>query len=143
MPQQIFVNLPVRDLQRSIAFYKALGYEFNPRFTDDKGACMVVADGSIYVMLLVQPFFQGFTPKPVADAHATTQMLLCLSMDNADAVKAFVAKAVAAGATQSTEPKDYGFMYQHGYEDLDGHMWELMWMDPKAIEQGAHENIEA
>lgn len=127
MNQQIFVNLPVKDLDRSKAFFAALGYGFNPQFTDANAACMVVSD-SIHVMLLVEPFFQGFTSKPVADAHCTTEVLICLSCDSRAELEGLVAKARAAGAAVPRALVDHGFMVQHGFEDLDGHVWELVHM---------------
>ncbi|MEW6762965.1 MAG: VOC family protein [Pseudomonadota bacterium] len=128
MNQQIYVNLPVKDLERSKAFFGALGFSFNPQFSDQNAACMIVSD-SIYVMLLTEPFFQGFTKKPIADAKKTTEVLLCLSCDSRAAVDDMAAKAKAAGGAWPNEPKDHGFMYQHGFEDLDGHMWELAYME--------------
>jgi predicted lactoylglutathione lyase len=128
MPTQIYVNLPVKDLDRSVAFFKALGYAFNPRFTDANAACMVVSD-SICVMLLIEPFFKSFTKKAIVDATSSSEVILALSCDSPAAVDAMVAKAVAAGATTPNAPKDHGFMYQHGYQDLDGHLWEVMSMD--------------
>lgn len=132
MPKQIFVNLPIRDMERSQAFWKSLGYSFNPQFTNDQGACMVVSD-SIFVMLLVEPFFKGFTNKPVADATKATEVLVALNFDSRDEVDAVVKKAIAAGATTPMPPQDHGFMYQHGFTDLDGHMWEVFWMDPSQV----------
>ncbi|MBW7833487.1 MAG: VOC family protein [Simplicispira suum] len=136
MNTQIFVNLPVKNLERSVGFFTALGYRFNPQFTNEDATCMVVDDGHIYVMLLVEKFFATFTPKPIADARRSTEVLLCLSCESRSAVDALVAKAVAAGASTPYKPKDHGFMYQHGFEDLDGHLWELMWMDPEAAKHG-------
>jgi predicted lactoylglutathione lyase len=130
MARKIFVNLPVRDLERSKAFFSALGFSFNPQFTNEQGACMVISE-DIYAMLLVEPFFQTFTKKPVSDGRST-EVLVCLSCDSRDEVDALVRKAVAAGATTPNAPQDHGFMYGHGFEDLDGHGWELMWMDPSA-----------
>ena len=129
MATQIFVNLPVKDLKRSVAFFTKLGYTFDPQFTDDNATCMIVGD-NIFVMLLVESFFKTFTPKAVCDATRSTEVLLALSADGRAAVDALVAKAVAAGGTTPTEPKDHGFMYQHGYQDLDGHLWEVFYMDP-------------
>lgn len=131
MIRQIFVNLPVQDLVRSQAFFRALGLSFNPRFTNEQGACLEIAE-NIYAMLLVQPFFQGFTRKPVSDAHQTTEVLLALSVDSRDEVAALVNQAVAAGATTPNPPQDHGFMVQHGFADLDGHQWEVFWMDESA-----------
>jgi predicted lactoylglutathione lyase len=131
MPTQIFVNLPVRDLPRTKDFFASLGYQYDERFTDDNAACLVV-DAGIYVMLLTEPMFAGFAPKPVADG-STTEVLVGLSCDSRAAVDEIVAKAVRAGATTPRTPNDYGFMYQHGFEDLDGHYWEYFHMDPDAI----------
>ncbi|HNX51806.1 MAG TPA: VOC family protein [Thermoanaerobaculaceae bacterium] len=129
MAQQIYVNLPVRDLERSKAFFSSLGFGFNPQFTDDNAACMIVAEG-IYVMLLVDRFFKTFTSKTLCDAHACTEVLVCLSCNSRKQVDQIVAKAVAAGGTAPRGPQDHGFMYGHGFEDLDGHIWELMFMEP-------------
>ncbi|MEN4918057.1 VOC family protein [Achromobacter spanius] len=131
MHKQIFVNLPIADMQKSQAFFKQLGYTFNPDFTNDQGACMVVGD-NLYIMLLVKDFFQGFTGKPVADATQSTEVLVCLSCESRAEVDDLVARAVAAGGSSPRPPQDYGFMYGHGFEDLDGHIWELAYMEPGA-----------
>ena len=131
MATQIFVNLPIKNMERSQAFFKALGYSFNPQFTNEQGACMVVSE-TIYVMLLVEPFFQTFTGKQIADAKKTTEVLVCLSCESRAAVDDIVRKAKAAGGTVPRQPQDHGFMYAHGFDDLDGHVWELVWMDPNA-----------
>ena len=128
MATQIFVNLPVKNLARSIEFFTRLGYQFNPQFTDEKATCMIVSEG-IYVMLLVEEFFKTFTPKQICDTTLSTEVLICLSCESRDAVDALVRKAVAAGASTPTPPRDMGFMYGHGYQDLDGHLWELFHMD--------------
>ncbi len=127
-PQMIFVNLPVRDLEASRTFFGALGYTFNPQFTNQDAACMVVSD-SIFVMLLVEPFFQGFTPRPLCDARSHTEVITCLSAPSRAAVDALVDKALAAGASEPMPARDYGFMYQRGFQDLDGHLWEIAYMD--------------
>lgn len=132
MSTKIFVNLPVKDLKRSVEFFTKLGYTFNPHFTDEKATCMIVGE-DIFVMLLVESFFKTFTPKPIADATSSTEVLIALSAESREKVDELVAKAVAAGGTTPMPAQDHGFMYQHGYQDLDGHMWELVWMDPKAI----------
>lgn len=132
MKQQIFINLPVKDMARAKAFYGALGYSFNPQFTNDQGACLVISE-EIYVMLLIEPFFQTFTGKPVADASKVTEAILCLSCESRAGVDAFVAKARAAGAAVPRAPQDHGFMYGHGFEDPDGHVWELAYMDMAAV----------
>ena len=131
MARQIFVNLPIKDMARSQAFFRKLGFEFNPQFTNEQGACMVVSD-TIYVMLLVEPFFQTFIKKPISDARKATEVLVCLSCESRSEVDELVRKALAAGATAPNAPQDHGFMYGHGFEDLDGHVWELVWMDPNA-----------
>ena len=133
MARQIFVNLPIKDMQRSQAFFKSLGFSFNPQFTNDQGACMVITENHNYVMLLVEPFFQGFTKKPIADATKTTEVLICLSCESRAEVDELVKKALAAGGTSPNPPQDHGFMYGHGFTDLDGHVWELMYMDPSAV----------
>ncbi|MCC2635902.1 MAG: hypothetical protein K0S48_3788 [Ramlibacter sp.] len=131
MARKIFVNLPIKDMERSQAFFRALGFSFNPQFTNEQGACMVISE-DIFTMLLVEPFFQTFTKKPIADARKSTEVLVCLSCDSRDEVDALVKKAIAAGGTAPNAPQDHGFMYAHGFEDLDGHVWELVWMDPAA-----------
>ena len=131
MSTQIFVNLPIRDMARSQAFFKALGFSFNPQFTNEQGACMVVSD-DIYVMLLVESFFQTFTKKPVADATKSTEVLIALSCESRAEVDEMVRKAVAAGGTTPNPPQDHGFMYGHGFTDLDGHVWEVFHMDMSA-----------
>lgn len=131
MNTQIYVNLPVKNLERTKAFFASLGFGFNPQFTNEQAACMVVSD-DIYVMLLVESFFQTFTKKPVADASKVTEVLVCLSASSRQDVDDIVAKAVAAGGTIPREPQDHGFMYGHAFEDLDGHIWELIYMEPAA-----------
>jgi predicted lactoylglutathione lyase len=134
MSTKIFVNLPVGDLPKSMAFFQALGFRFNPQFTDDTAACMVVSD-DIYAMLLTHAKFKEFTPKAICDATQSTEVLVALSRDSRHDVSDLVSKAVAAGGTTYAEPKDYGFMFQHGFQDLDGHIWELIFMEPSAIQQ--------
>lgn len=131
MPTQIFVNLPVKSLDRSVAFFRQLGYSFDAKFTDENATCMIVGD-NIFVMLLVEPFFQGFTPKPIADARATTEAIIAIALESRAAVDALADKALSAGGTASSEPIDLGFMYQRGYQDPDGHLWEVFHMDPNA-----------
>lgn len=130
MAQQIFVNLPVKQLNTAVDFFTKLGFSFDPQFTDDNATCMMVGE-NIFVMLLVQDFFQTFTAKPVADAHQSTEVLVCLALASRQEVDDLVAKAQAAGGRVPNPPKDYGFMYGHGFEDLDGHIWELVYMEPK------------
>ena len=125
--QMIFVNLPVRDLEASKAFFSALGYSINPTFTDANAACIVVSE-SIFVMLLVEPFFAQFTAKPISDARSRTEVITALSAVSREAVDAMLDKALAAGAREPQPARDLGFMYQRGFEDLDGHLWELAYM---------------
>jgi predicted lactoylglutathione lyase len=133
MTTKIFVNLPVKDLDRSVAFFTTLGYSFNAQFTDENATCMVISD-DIYAMLLVEPFFQTFTPKSIADAKATTEVLVALSMESRDEVNRIVEAAFAAGGHPVREPQDHGFMYGWAFEDLDGHIWEHLWMDPAHVQ---------
>ncbi len=131
MFRQIFVNLAVKDMAHSQAFFKALGLTFNQRFTNEKGACLEIGE-NFYAMLLVEPFFQGFTKKPISDAQKATEVILALSVDSRAEAEEVVRQAVAAGATTPNAPQDHGFMYQHGFADLDGHQWEVFWMDEAA-----------
>ena len=134
MAKLIFVNLPVADLPRSMAFYEAIGAKNNPQFTDDTAACMVFSE-TIHVMLLTHEKFRQFTPRPVADARAATEVLVCLSADSRNEVDSVVGKATAAGGKADPGPKqDFGFMYGRSFEDLDGHIWELMFMDMEAAQ---------
>lgn len=127
MNTQIFINLPVADLPASIRFFTQLGFTFNPDFTDETATCMIVSE-TIFVMLLTREKFAGFAPSPVADARTTTQVILALSLDSREAVDTLVGTAVAAGGNTYNTPLDHGFMYQHGFQDLDGHVWELFHM---------------
>ena len=131
MGRMIFVNLPVADLPRSIAFYQALGFANEPRFTDETAACMVFSD-VIHVMLLTHDKFAQFTPKRIADAKQTSEVLICISADSREAVDEITDKALAAGGREPREKQDHGFMYGRSFEDLDGHIWEPMWMDMAA-----------
>ena len=135
MATKIFVNLPVKDLNRSIDFFTKLGYTFNQQFTDETATCMVISE-HIFVMLLTEAKFQMFTKKGIADASKTTEVILALSADSKEQVDELVNKAVAAGATTPNEKQVYeGFMYGWGFQDLDGHLWEVFWMDPSAVHQ--------
>jgi predicted lactoylglutathione lyase len=134
MATNIFVNLPVKDLNASVAFFTQLGYRFNQQFTDENATCMVISD-TIYVMLLVEPFFQTFTTKPIVDARTSAEVILCLSADSRAEVDRLADAALAAGAQQpkSLQP-DPGFMYSRNFQDLDGHLWEVMYMDPSFVQ---------
>lgn len=128
MVRQIFVNLPVADLKASIAFFTRLGFAFNPDFTDDTATCMIVGE-TIFAMLLTRERFAGFAPHPPADARATTEVLLALQLESREAVDAMVKAAVSGGGNTYSAPQDHGFMYQHGFQDLDGHVWEVFRMN--------------
>lgn len=132
MSRKIFVNLPVKDLEKAKAFYAGLGFNCNPHFTDETAASMVISD-DIYVMLLTQEKFESFSPRPISNANKNTEVLLCLSCDSRAEVDATVKLALANGGTVYREPMDYGFMYGHSFKDPDGHAWELAYMDPGAI----------
>jgi uncharacterized protein len=134
MSTQIFVNLPVKDLNKSVEFFTKLGYKFNPKFTDENATCMIVAD-NIFVMLLVEEFFKTFAPKEICDTTKSLEVLVALSFESRSAVDEMVRKAIAAGGTTYKEPNDMGFMYQHGFQDLDGHIWEIFFMEPSEVNQ--------
>ncbi|MBV6320357.1 VOC family protein [Duganella violaceipulchra] len=128
MATNIFVNLPVRDLAASVKFFTHLGYSFNQQYTDDGATCMIVAE-NIFVMLLVEERFKSFTPKPICDARTSTEVLVCLQVESREQVTSMVNQAIEAGGSAYKEPQDHGFMYGHGYQDLDGHLWEIIYMD--------------
>ena len=134
MARKIFVNLPVQSLERSVAFFTALGFSFNVHFTDETATCMIVAD-DIFVMLLTHEKFKQFTPKQLCDTKVATEVLVCLSAESRGEVDELVAKAVQAGGSIYKEPMDFGFMYGHSFQDPDGHQWELMFMEPSAVPQ--------
>lgn len=131
--KQIFVNLPVKDLNRSIDFFSQLGFEFNPQFTDENAACMIVGE-NIYAMLLIEPFFKDFIQTEIADATQSTEVLIGLSAASREEVDELVRKAQAAGG-KANDPVDHGFMYSCSFRDLDGHIWELIYMDESAIQK--------
>ena len=131
MPTNIIVNLPVKDLKNSMRFYEALGYKH--KFADETSALIVISD-TIYVMILTHAKFKEMTSKEIADATIVSEALFSLSCENRDSVDDLVAKALAAGGSKSDEPQDYGFMYQHGFHDPDGHMWGVLWMNPTAAQ---------
>jgi predicted lactoylglutathione lyase len=130
--RKLFVNLPVKDLTKSVDFFTELGFEFNPEFTDENATCMILSDEAS-VMLLVEEFFATFTTKDVADAAASTGTILAISADSRAEVDQVVDAALAAGGGPSKEPMDEGFMYSRSFHDLDGHLWEVMYMDPSAV----------
>ena len=135
MATKIFVNLPVKNLDRSVEFFTKLGFSFNAQFTDETATCMVVSE-DIFVMLLTEAKFKEFTPNAICDAAKSTEVLVCLSSESREEVDKMIRNAVAAGGTTYNEPQDYGFMYSHGFQDLDGHIWETMFMEPSAVNQG-------
>jgi uncharacterized protein len=132
--RKIFVNLAVKDLTRSKEFFTKLGFEFNPQFTNDQGACMVISEEA-YVMLLVEPFFQTFTQKAICDATKQTEAINGLSCSSRAEVDELTKRALAAGGTPCQPPQDYGFMYSQSFYDVDGHHWEVIWMDPAHVEK--------
>lgn len=128
MPRKLYVNLPVKDLRRSVEFFTALGFSFNPMFSNDRGAAMVVND-HCGVMLLAEAFFSTFTPKAICNAGEATEVLLAISLDSREEVDDFVSRAIAGGAREEGEATDHGFMYERGFVDLDGHNWGPFWME--------------
>jgi len=138
MPKLIFLNLPVADLPKAMAFYEAVGFTNNPQFTDETAACMVFSE-TIHVMLLTHEKFMGFSPRPIAPKDVT-EVLICVSADSKQDVDQMIGKAAAAGGAADPGPKqDYGFMYGRSFQDPDGHHWEVMWMDPAAAAAGPPE----
>lgn len=135
MPSKVFMNLPVKDLKRSVDFFRALGFSFDMQFTDDKAACMVICKDSIYAMLLTEPFFKGFTPKEICDTRSSAEVIIALDAGSRGEVDDMVRKAVAAGASVYMEPADHGWMYQHSFADPDGHQWEIVYMDESSLPQ--------
>lgn len=133
---QIFVNLPVTDLDRAKAFYEAIGYPVNPMFTDHNAACVVVEDGHSYFMLLTREYFATFTKKPIADPTITAQTSIAIALDTREAVDAMLATGLAAGGAEPNDPQDLGFMYSRDLDDPDGNALSFLWMDPVAAEQG-------
>ena len=133
MNRKIFVNMAVADLPKSMEFFRKLGFDFNPKFTDDKAACMIISDEA-FVMLLTEPFFRSFTKRQPADTKQVTEALFALSCENREAVDAMVKAAVDAGGSNAMPPQDYGFMYGWSFYDPDGHHWEVMWMDPQGVQ---------
>ncbi|MGA1837681.1 VOC family protein [Herbiconiux sp. 11R-BC] len=133
MADNIFVNLPVKDLDASKAFFEALGYTINPQFTDENASCVVLSD-TIYVMLLTHPFYATFTSKQIADATTVSEVRNAIGLGSREAVDEILEKALAAGATEPKAAQDYGFMYSRGFEDLDGHHWDFLWMDPTHVQ---------
>jgi uncharacterized protein len=132
MASKVFINLPVKDLEKSITFFTGLGFSFNPQFTDEKAGCMVISE-HIFAMFLTEPYFKTYTKKAVSDAKASTEVLIALDTNSKEEVQQMIAKAKKLGATIYNEPQDHGFMYVHSFADLDGHQWEFMYMDQTQI----------
>jgi uncharacterized protein len=131
MNKQVIFNLPVKDLDQSRAFFAALGFSFNPQFSSRDAAYMNIVDGSIHAMLMTEAFFKSFINKPVVQAKEGNEVIICLSCESREEVDSLIGKAVAAGARIPHPPEDHGFMYDQGFEDLDGHLWNLVWLAPK------------
>jgi predicted lactoylglutathione lyase len=131
-PHKLFVNIPVSDLQRSITFFEALGFTFNTQFTDATATCMLVGEDA-YFMLLTKEKFKDFSKRPVGDPRKETSALFAISVDSRAQVDETVQKALAAGGSHAVDPQDHGFMYGWSFYDLDGHHWEVFWMDPSAV----------
>jgi predicted lactoylglutathione lyase len=131
MSKSLFVNLPVENLQRSVDFFSHLGFTFNPQFTDEQSTCMIVSE-NIFVMLLEHAKFQGFIDKSIAPKD-TTEAILALSCESADEVRSLTEKAFEKGARRLNDPEDLGFMFSWGFEDLDGHLWDVFWMNPEHV----------
>ena len=133
-PKQIFVNLPVKDLTKTVEFFTKLGFRFNPQFTDDNATCMIVAD-NIFVMLLVEKFFKTFTKKEICDAKKSTEVLIALSAESREKVDEMINIALEAGGIEPRAPQDHGWMYGRSFEDINGHQWEIIYMDESAAKK--------
>jgi predicted lactoylglutathione lyase len=131
-PRKIFLNISVRELKHSMEFFKQLGFSFNPKFTDDKAACMIVSNDA-YVMLITEPFFRTFTNRAICNTATHTEALFALSSSSRSEVDELVNKAITAGGKHAMKASDHGFMYSWSFYDLDGHHWEVLWMDPAAL----------
>lgn len=131
-PWKIFINLPVKDLKKTMEFFSKLGFSYNPLFTDDKAACLILSDQA-GVMLLAEPFFKTFTKREICDTSKCTEGLFALECDTRAEVDEMVKTAIAAGGSHAMDPQDHGFMYARSFYDLDGHHWEVFWMDPNAM----------
>ena len=134
MAKQIFVNLPVKDLGKTIEFFKKLGFEFNPQFTDENATCMVVNE-NIFVMLLVEKFFKTFTQKEICVTTKNTEVIIALSTESREKVDQMLENVIKAGGKESRKPQDHGWMYGRSFEDLNGHLWEIIYMDEKALKE--------
>jgi uncharacterized protein len=129
---KIFVNLPVKDLNKTIEFFTKLGFKFNPQFTDENATCMIVGD-DIFVMLLIEKFFKTFTKKEISDTSKNTEVIVALSVEGRENVDQMMNRAIEYGGKESREPQDHGWMYGRSFEDIDGHLWEIIYMDKSAL----------
>ena len=134
MSTKIFVNLSAKDLNRTIEFFTKLGFTFNPQFTDENATCMIVGE-NIFVMLLVEKFFKTFTKKAICDTAKDTEVIIALSTESREGVDQMIDKVIEAGGKESREPQDYGWMYGRGFQDVDGHLWEIVYMDENAVKK--------
>ena len=134
MSTKIFVNLSAKDLNRTIEFFTKLGFTFNPQFTDENATCMIVGE-NIFVMLLVEKFFKTFTKKAICDTAKDTEVIIALSTESREGVNQMIDKVIEAGGKESREPQDYGWMYGRGFQDVDGHLWEIVYMDENAVKK--------
>jgi predicted lactoylglutathione lyase len=132
MTTQIFVNLPVKDLSRTVEFFKKLGFAFNPQFTDENATCMIIND-NIFIMLLVEKFFKSFTKKEICDTTKDTEVIIAMSTESREKVDEMMQNVIKAGGKESREPQDHGWMYGRSFQDIDGHLWEIIYMDEKAL----------
>lgn len=134
MATKIFVNLPIKDLNRSVEFFTKLGFSFNPQFTDENATCMVIGE-DIFVMLLVEKFFKSFTKKEICDATKDAEVIVALSAESRENVDQMINRVIQAGGKESREPQDHGWMYGRGFQDIDGHLWEVIYMDVSAVQK--------
>jgi uncharacterized protein len=132
MTTQIFVNLPVKDLSRTVEFFKKLGFAFNPQFTDENATCMIIND-NIFIMLLVEKFFKSFTKKEICDTTKDTEVIIAMSTESREKVDEMMQNVIKAGGKESREPQDHGWMYGRSFQDIDGHLWEIIYMGEKAL----------
>lgn len=134
MATKIFVNLPIKDLNRTVDFFTKLGFSFNPQFTDENATCMIIGE-DIFVMLLVEKFFKSFTKKEICDPTKDAEVIVALSAESREKVDQMINRVIKAGGTESREPQDHGWMYGRSFQDIDGHLWEVIYMDVSALQK--------
>jgi uncharacterized protein len=134
MATKIFVNLPIKDLNRTVDFFTKLGFSFNPQFTDENATCMIIGE-DIFVMLLVEKFFKSFTKKEICDVTKDAEVIIALSAESREKVDQMINRVIKAGGTESREPQDHGWMYGRSFQDIDGHLWEVIYMDVSALQK--------